>query len=351
MLEVTEANIPKLMLSLLVQEAQSQLVRALKTVIGSFPSKKLPPEEAIQWAVDLQLAHDLDVISDGEQRADMIGYFKSLPGLGTKGTGPYVKSKIMPYEEPNKFAKLLDLQFVKDYLKSKNREHVKVKVSITGPITLGFACACNGVEHYSGIRDMRLYSDFASALKPLVEAVAQADCYLQVDEPSLSIRVMEASQAVKIVNTALSGIPDSIYDSEKLIVHVCGSLTRSLFEDLTSLDAPVLSLAFSSPSVKGNVDAISKLSLQGHGKKLGVGCVSVQARAKEEVETAESVLNRLKVIRDKIGRERIALLHPDCGLRGTGEDALEPILERVSESEVYLEKGEQRTYARARLEN
>ncbi len=315
-------------------------MRALKTVIGSFPPKKLPVEEAIQWAVDLQLAHGLDVVSDGEQRADMIGYFKSLPGLGTKATGPCVKSKIMPYEEPSSFAKLLDLRFVRDYLKSRRREDVKVKVSITGPITLGFACACNGVEHYSGIRDMRLYSDFALALKPLVEAVAKADCYVQVDEPSLAIRVMEASEAVKIVNTALSDVPDSIYDAEKLIVHVCGSLTRSLFEDLTSLEAPVLSLAFSSPSVKGNVDAISKLSLQGHWKKLGVGCVSVQARTKGEVETAESVLNRLEVIRDKIGGEKIAFLHPDCGLRGTGEDALEPILERVSESAVYLEKRE-----------
>jgi methionine synthase II (cobalamin-independent) len=196
------------------------------------------------------------------------------------------------------------------------------------------------VEHYSGISDMRLYSDFASALKPLVEAVAKADCYVQIDEPSLSIRVMEASEAVKIVNTTLSGVPDSIYDAEKLIVHVCGILTRSLFEDLTSLEAPVLSLAFSSPSAKGNVDAISKLSLQGHRKKLGVGCVSVQARTKEEVETTETAFHRLKVIRDKIGTERIAFLHPDCGLRGTGENALEPILERVSESAIYLEKQE-----------
>jgi methionine synthase II (cobalamin-independent) len=309
-------------------------------VIGSFPPKKLPLEEAIQWAVNLQLTHDLDVISDGEQRTDMVGYFKSLPGLGTKATGPYIKSKIMPFEDPDKFAKLLDFHLVTNYLKRKGREDVKVKVSITGPITLGFACACNGVEHYSGIRDMRLYSDFASALKPLVEAAAKADCYVQIDEPSLSIRVMEASEAVKIVNTTLSGVPDSVYDAEKLIVHVCGSLTRPLFEDLTSLEAPVLSLAFSSPSVKDNLDSISKLSLQGHWKKLGVGCVSVQARTKEEVEPAESVFHRLKLIRDKIGTERISLLHPDCGLRGTGENALEPILERVSESARYLEKQE-----------
>jgi 5-methyltetrahydropteroyltriglutamate--homocysteine methyltransferase len=326
------------MLSLSSTESDEKTVNLLKTVVGSFPPKKLPLQKAIQWAVDLQLAHDLDVISDGEQRTDMINYFNSLPGLGTKPTGPCVKSKIMPFEKPDAFSKLQDLQFVREYLKGKNREDVKVKVSITGPITLGFACACNGVEHYSGMRDLRLYSDFASALKPLATAIANTGCYVQVDEPSLSIRVMEASQAVKIVNEVLSGVPSSVCDEGKLIVHVCGSLNKPLFEDLMSLDTPVLSLAFSAPTVKGNVEAISKLSLQGHKKKLGVGCVSVQAKTKEEIDALDVVIQRLNMIRDKIGEEQIAFVHPDCGMRGTGEDAVEPILERVAKSAEYSQK-------------
>jgi methionine synthase II (cobalamin-independent) len=223
-------------------------------------------------------------------------------------------------------------------LSRKKRGDVQVKVSITGPITLGFACACNGVEHYNGMRDVRLYSDLASALKPLATAIAKTGCYLQVDEPSLSIRVMEASQAVKIVNEVLSGVPSSVYDEGRLIVHVCGSLNKLLFEDFMNLDAPVLSLAFSAPTVKGNVEAISKLSLQGHRKKLGVGCVSVQAKTKEEVDALDVVVQRLNMIRDKIGEEQIAFVHPDCGMRGTGEEAVEPILERVVKSAEYLQK-------------
>lgn len=78
------------------------------------------------------------MVSDGEQRTDIINYF--------------------------------------------NLRDVKVKVSITGPITLGFACAYTGVEHYNGMRDMRLYSDFASALKPLATAIAKTGCYVQIDE-------------------------------------------------------------------------------------------------------------------------------------------------------------------------
>jgi methionine synthase II (cobalamin-independent) len=51
----------------------------LKTVVGSFPPKKLLLEKATKWAVDLQLNHDLDIVSDGEQRTDMISYPTSNP--------------------------------------------------------------------------------------------------------------------------------------------------------------------------------------------------------------------------------------------------------------------------------
>lgn len=310
----------------------------LKTVVGSFPPKKLPLEKATKWAVDLQLNHDLDIVSDGEQRTDMISYFSSLPGLGMKSHGPYIKSQILPLEDPKSHAKLEDLRSVKDYLKQKGREDVKVKVSITGPITLGFACACNGVGYYSGLTDKRLYSDFALALKPLVEEAAKTDCYVQIDEPSLSIRVMEGSQAVKIVNQTISSLPNSIRDKEKLIVHVCGSLTDSLFRDLMSLDAPILSLAFSAPRVRANLDVVSKSLLVSNGKKLGLGCVSVQANKKEEVESFEQVVQRLEIARNRLGEEQIALLHPDCGMRPTGEDAVEPILNLVASSAKYFEE-------------
>ena len=74
-----------------------------------------------------------------------------------------------------------------------------------------------------------------------------------------------------------------------------------------SLDAPALSLAFSAPTVKGNLEAISKLSLQGHRKKLGVGCVSVQAKTKEDVDALDVVIQRLNMIRDKVGEEQMRL--------------------------------------------
>jgi hypothetical protein len=44
------------------------------------------------------------------------------------------------------------------------------------------------------------------------------------------------------------------------------------------------------------------------------------------------------MIGDKVGEEQIAFVHPDCGMRGTCEDAVEPILERVAKSAEYWEK-------------
>jgi len=315
-------------------------MKFLKTVIGSFPPKKLALEDAIKWAVDIQLKHDIDIISDGEQRADMISYFNFFPGLGIKPRGPYIKSKVLPLEEPKGFVKLRDLQFVRDYLGSKGREDVVVKVSVTGPVTLGFSCALNGLEYYSGIGDMKLYYDFARALNPLITEIAKTGCYLQVDEPSLSAGVMNSKDAVKVVNEALSGLPRAVREEGKLIIHICGAFNEKMFKDFMSLDAPILSLAFSAPNVRKNLEVISKSALQSGGKRLGVGCVSVQVAKREDVEKLDMVVRRLRAIMDKIGKEMVAFLHPDCGLRSTNEETVEPILELLASSARFMEQNE-----------
>jgi methionine synthase II (cobalamin-independent) len=194
----------------------------------------------------------------------------------------------------------------------------------------------NGLGPYSSVADARLYSDFADALNPLILEIARTGCYLQVDEPSLSARVMDSKEAVKIVNRSLAGLPSELYNREKLSVHVCGELNAGLFNDFMKLDAPVLSLAFSSPNVGRNLGVISRRVLSSGQKRLGVGCVSVQAIRGEQVDRPDSVLSRLETVVQRIGKDRIAFLHPDCGLRNTGEEAVEPILERLSSSAKFL---------------
>ena len=308
----------------------------LTTVIGSFPQKKLRLEDAIRWAVDLQLKHGVDLITDGEQRSDMISYFSSFSGLGMTPQGPCIRSRILPLEDPRSYVKLGDWQFVRDHLMAKGRKDVKAKITVTGPVTLGFSCAMNGLGPYSSVADARLYSDFASALNPLILEIARTGCYLQVDEPSLSARVMDSKEAVRIVNQSLAGLPSEVYDREKLSVHICGELNRVLFKDFMKLDAPVLSLAFSAPNVSRNLKVVSKRVLSSGQKRLGVGCVSVQAIRREQVDRPDAVLSRLETVVQGVGKDRIACLHPDCGLRNTGEEAVEPILERLSSSAEFL---------------
>jgi len=49
------------------------------TVVGSFPKSDSPVEKAIREIVDLQLNYRIDLITDGEQRSNMIQYFEQIP--------------------------------------------------------------------------------------------------------------------------------------------------------------------------------------------------------------------------------------------------------------------------------
>ena len=67
-----------------------------KTVISSFPSRiaELGLDGAIIWAVDLQLKYDIQVVTDGEQRGNIIDYFEQIPGLGRRFGRPAIIGKI-----------------------------------------------------------------------------------------------------------------------------------------------------------------------------------------------------------------------------------------------------------------
>ncbi|MCX8189269.1 MAG: hypothetical protein N3F64_06120 [Nitrososphaeria archaeon] len=300
----------------------------LRTVVGSFPVKNIPVEKAIVEIVEMQLKYGINVVSDGEQRADMIGYFENIPGLERNQRGLYIKSKILPPQDVSKFTKFIDAETVKRYLDEKGRHDVSLKVTITGPITLGFSTAVNGLNYYSSLRDTNIYVDFANALSPFVKEICRKGYYLQIDEPSLSAKVIDTKIGVNILNDLLKNLPSTFKD-EKTIVHVCGQLNSRIFNDLLNVDAKVLSLAFSAPNVQKNIDLLNKQILYDAGKRIGVGCISVQVSGLENVDSVEAVLKRLLHIKEKIGVDYFAFVHPDCGLRALNEKIAETILERM----------------------
>jgi len=307
-----------------------------KTVVGSFPLKEPPIEKAIEQIIDIQLKHKIDVVSDGEQRSDMLGYFESIPGLERSQRGIFVSSKISALDDPKNFVKLKDLHFVMKLLEEKSRIDTHVKVTITGPITLGFFCGVNGLKYYSNLRDLHLYSDFADALSPLILEIAKNNCYIQIDEPSLSSRVINPEDAVKIINRSFRELPSFLYDKGRLVLHACGALNEPLLKEMVKLDVPTLSLAFSATNVQKNIQVISKQLLQSGEKKLGAGCISVQAASKGDVEKVEVVTRRLRSIIEKVGEEQIEFAHPDCGLRNTNPEAVELILERMNSATKHI---------------
>ena len=120
-----------------------------RTTIGSFPRGDKPIEDAIRDVVDLQLRHGVEVVTDGEQRADMITYFGQIPGFGGGSRGLKVSGRIRPMDEPGEFYKLVDYARYEGVPRRQSAgADVKTKITLTGPVTLGMTAAMGGVTGY-----------------------------------------------------------------------------------------------------------------------------------------------------------------------------------------------------------
>jgi len=302
-----------------------------KTVIGSFPKFNSPIEKAIMEIVDLQLFYGIDLITDGEMRSNMIQYFEQIPGLEKFGDGLRVAGRIEPMDRDrvDDFYKISDYRRVKSILEGMGKERVKVKIPITGPMTLGTICALadmeSTLENYD-LEDTTLYSDFSRALLPIVQRALGIGAYVQIDEPLLSTRQVPIEPAKKILKDFVSHLPPSSIKEEKVSFHVCGSLKNvpNLYDALLNMDIPILSLGFSGEEEKENLDIISRESLELHGKKLGVGFIS-----NIKVEDEKIIMERYKKIEKAAGRENIRYIHPDCGFRATPLKKVKLILEKM----------------------
>jgi 5-methyltetrahydropteroyltriglutamate--homocysteine methyltransferase len=309
-------------------------MKILKTVIGSFPRLDNSDLRAFDAAVKLQERNGIDLLSDGEQRGDMIFYLaQSIPGLGIENGHPIICGRITPPEDPMKVHK------VKDYFHLKRKyPDLTFKVSLTGPTTLAIGAGskkiCCGYKNYI---DPALTADLAAALKEVVKPLAKAKAYLQIDEPFFSQGFRDLADRIKLVDDILEGYP-----RELCSIHVCGWLGRQpVLEELAKLEnVEVISHAFSTGMEKENVKLLKHSLFKDTGKKLGAGIISVSPIKEEDIESPETVADRLDKIVSKIGGvEKIGFVHPDCGLRATREDLVEGILCNFNEGvRLYLER-------------
>jgi 5-methyltetrahydropteroyltriglutamate--homocysteine methyltransferase len=304
----------------------------IKAVVGSFPFSARPLEEAIREVVDLQLHYEVDLITDGELRSNMIQYFEQIPGLERLGSGLRIVERITPMKQDkiDEFKKIADFKTVKSILHRVEKDSVKIKVGITGPMTLGTICGSADInttlEHYNLEEEMTLYFDFSRALLPIVQRVLNMGGYVQIDEPLLSTGQVSLDIAKTVLKDFTSHLPLSSIKEEKISCHVCGSIKSvpDLYDVLLDLDIPILSMGFSGDKEKDNFDVISRISLEKHGKKIAAGFIS-----NTTVEDEKIIMERFHRIEENAGRENISYVQPDCGFRLISLNKVKLILERM----------------------
>ncbi|MEM2841770.1 MAG: hypothetical protein QW201_00460 [Thermoproteota archaeon] len=299
------------------------------TIIGSLPEfKHTKLEDKIKAAIDFQVKAGIDIISDGEQRSDMITYLASdLPGLELVDGKARVSRSIRAPEDPEQVGKVRDLITAKDYIKERGY-NVGLKVSLTGPVTLGFTCALAGSGPYKGLSDEQLYRDLSTSLRTILGCLAKEDVMIQLDEPGLSAGFLRPSIAVPHIERAVEGI-----GPHRISLHVCGRLREDLFKHLLSIKGvTVLSLEFG-----GATENISLLrGLTQENKLFGVGCIKVRALKIDDVDSIDRVVNILRQVIDKIGTKCVKFVHPDCGLRNLDHDVAWKILNNMVEANKLL---------------
>jgi methionine synthase II (cobalamin-independent) len=290
------------------------------TTIGSLGRFRPDLHESIDHALAFQRVHRLDILTDGEQRTDMISYFaESFEGLAIENGSPVVQGKISLRGGPESFSKVQDLE----YIRAKYPD-LRLKIALTGPTTLGMTCASKRIKsHYKSIMDFTMYEDIAAALVPLAKALVDRGAIVQIDEPFLSQGHRDIEARVRLLDFIAEGLP-----ADKLSVHVCGFIGRpKLVESLLNLEHyPVLSFGFSGRIEKPNIEQISN-AFKDHDKMVGAGCISVTPLSEKDVNTAHEVRQTLDMIAARVGRDSIAYAHPDCGMRAT-DKSLVPIILR-----------------------
>lgn len=269
------------------------------TVVGSYPPVKGsglsalldPMKHAVEVAVADQARAGVDIISDGQVRADMIRSFAgSLPGVRDLD----VIGSVQPASAPIT---------VKD-TKYALTKHKQVKGIITGPTSLAHGLHLS-THAYRTKEELAL--DLAKALRE--EAVHLAGLgitMLQIDEPILSTGVADVSvgrEAIGIITEGLS-VPTCL--------HVCGSIGNVL-DELLKTDVTVLDLEFANNP--GNLEAVTGKDL---GKKM-VGFGSIDSTS-NEIEPVPEIVKHIRKGVEVFGPEKM-LIDPDCGMRMRTRDA------------------------------
>jgi 5-methyltetrahydropteroyltriglutamate--homocysteine methyltransferase len=269
----------------------------LTTVIGSFPLKyEQLGKDAILQSVQAQLDAGIDLVSDGQTRADMIGYFASIIEGYTFDKKSYIQGKI---GKANPDLLLADLETAQGLTPH-------VKGIVTGPVTLVLSSKIKG--QYQGYRDENVYLDTAKALLEIAQALEKKGAeWIQLDEPYLSV-----GAPMEIAKKAIESIATQI--KVPVAVHVCGKIDAIIDKLLDLQGVTMLSHGFMG---EDNRELLHYDKLIASDKVLGLGCINTK---KNRIESVAEIEELIKLALQNIPTRRLAI-HPDCGLMSLDKEA------------------------------
>jgi methionine synthase II (cobalamin-independent) len=306
-------------------------MRLTTTVIGSLPRLHEDLREAIRLAVDLQVETGIDIVSDGEQRTDMLSYLSnSMQGLKTNGEKISITGRIRPVENIEESFRVVDFLEARKRIAEKGYSN-GLKIGISGPITFGFSAALRNPGPYGNVRNIELYNDVALVVNRVARLIQSYGCMIQFDEPGVSAGFLDPARILEPIEIATEGLEPRLTS-----IHVCGKLNLKTVRCLTMVrNVGVLSLEFAGSP--GNIDLLSRSVLEDSAKRIGVGCVRVNVLSKDDLTTPESAVGVIGKTVSKIGFENVAYIHPDCGLRRTERDLAFLVLRNLVEASRMLD--------------
>lgn len=289
------------------------------TMVGSLPPLAGETEVALRNAVEMQRSHGLEILTDGEQRGDILSMYEGMPGIQESRGVPRVVGRIRPLEDPSRFGKVQDLEFLR-----KTYPGTPFKLALTGPASFLLACASGGVASaYRGPLDPAMYDDLTEAIRPIAHELGRRGALLQIDEPILSQGMRDYGPALHRIDAIAAEVP-----REAASIHVCGGLVRSRALDaLFRLERlSTLTLAFAGRIESENRGLLEPQRWEDHDLSLGAGCVDVQVAGRNEVMDPKAVENLLRLVAGRVGREHLRFALPDCGFRGTPRELVPDLL-------------------------
>ncbi len=304
--------------------------KILTTVVGSYPvptwlaAYPTTPHlrDALLVVLKTQEMAGIDVISDGElsrfnvnhpETNGMIEYFISpmegiVTGLSREEIATFRRQEAMGFRtQPAGVVrgKVLEgrLNLPLDWLKVKGLSTRPMKFTVTSPYMLARTLLD---EHYKDIQDLTM--EIAAVLRTQIAAIDAP--VVQVDEAHLTGHPEHVAWAHEPINHVLGGI-----QGERGL-HLCfgnyggQSIQKGFWKDmmpfLNKLEVNHLVLEFARRGYE-ELPAFKELRPD---IALGIGVIDIKDN---EVESPETVAQRIELAVKTLGEERVKWVHPDCG--------------------------------------